>query len=293
MNSFRGFLAILFLSINTIIWCIPLYSMGLLRWLAPIPALRNRISGAMDITMHGWVGGNRIMNAALGLHSNELTLVVNKPLMEAKKYIVVCNHRSWADIFVLQHTLRGIIAPLKFFTKRELIWLPLLGVAFWLLGFPYVRRRGQDRAELAKTCEGFKQHPVAVLNFLEGTRFTPAKREQKKSTYDHLLPPKVGGLAHVLGELGEQIDQIVDVTIAYPGGTPSFWQFLKGEAGRVLVDINTYPVPVQGQDRSLTEEELADLKDWTERVWRTKDAYLQEHLPPQVTAQIREVQVEE
>jgi len=243
--------------------------------------------------MHGWVGGNRIMNAVLGLHVNELTLLVNKPLTTTKKYIVVCNHRSWADIFVLQHTLRGIIGPLKFFTKRELIWLPLLGVAFWLLGFPYVRRRGQDSAELAKSCEGFKQHPVAVLNFLEGTRFTSAKQEHSKSNYHHLLPPKVGGLAHVLGQLGEQIDQIVDVTIAYPDGTPTFWQFLKGDAGRVVVDINTHPVPVRGQNRSLTEEELDDLKEWTETLWRTKDAQLHTHLHTQLPAREHEVPVEE
>ena len=214
------------------------------------------------------------MNAVLGLHNNELTMSVSKPLSTDKKYIVLCNHQSWSDIVILQNTLRGIVPPLKFFTKSELIWLPLLGVAFWLLGFPYVKRRGHDGETLAKTCEGFKQHPVCVLNFLEGTRFTEAKRVSKESKHTHLLPPKVGGLAYVLGELGEQVDQILDVTIAYPDGTPTFWEFLKGETGRVSIDIAAHPVPVKGQDRSLTDAELSDLKRWTEKLWETKDTQL-------------------
>ena len=274
MNSIRALLALLFLTLNTAIWCVPLYTMGLLRWLIPIASVRAFLSGLMDIVMHGWVGGNRVMNAVLGLHNNELTMSVSKPLSTDKKYIVLCNHQSWSDIVILQNTLRGIVPPLKFFTKRELIWLPLLGVAFWLLGFPYVRRRGHDGETLAKTCEGFKQHPVCVLNFLEGTRFTEAKRVSKESKHTYLLPPKIGGLAYVLGELGEQIDQILDVTIAYPDGTPTFWEYLKGETGRVSVDIAAHPVPVKGQDRSLTDAELSDLKRWTEKLWETKDTQL-------------------
>ena len=152
MNSIRALLALLFLTLNTAIWCVPLYTMGLLRWLIPIASVRAFLSGLMDIVMHGWVGGNRVMNAVLGLHNNELTMSVSKPLSTDKKYIVLCNHQSWSDIVILQNTLRGIVPPLKFFTKSELIWLPLLGVAFWLLGFPYVKRRGHDGETLAKTC---------------------------------------------------------------------------------------------------------------------------------------------
>lgn len=288
MNSIRGVLASIFLGLNTIFWCIPLYIMGLARWLVPIPAARRSISGAMDVVIHGWVGCNRVMNAVLNLHNNELSIKVEQPLATHKKYIVICNHRSWADILVLQNTLRGVIGPLKFFTKSQLIWLPGLGVAMWFLGFPYVRRKGADGATLAKSCEGFKQHPVGVLNFLEGTRFTKEKHQRFESQHNHLLPPKTGGLAHVLGQLGNQIDQILDVTIAYPDGTPSFWEFLKGETGRIFVDINGYPVPVAGQDRSLTEHELIDLKRWTEALWETKDKKLAKLLGATATEPAKE-----
>lgn len=288
MNSIRGVLAILFLSVNTAFWCVPLYIMGLVRWLLPVASVQKWISGAMDVVIHGWVGCNRVMNAVLALHRNELSIHISQPLSTRAKYIVVCNHQSWSDIFVLQNTLRGVIGPLKFFTKSQLIWLPLLGVAMWFLGFPYVRRRGDDSATLAKSCEGFKQHPVAVLNFLEGTRFTSEKHQRFESPYNHLLPPKTGGLAHVLGQLGAQVDQILDVTISYPDGTPSFWQFLKGETGRVLINIKGHPVPIQGQDRSLTNPEIATLRSWTDTLWQAKDAALAKQLHTTAAAPIKD-----
>jgi hypothetical protein len=35
------------------------------------------------------------------------------------------------------------------------------------------------------------------------------------------------------------------VTIVYPGGVPSFWQFLRGDVGRVVVRIDRLPVPAE------------------------------------------------
>ena len=133
----------------------------------------------MDIVIDGWVGGNRIMNAALGLFSVRSTWDATTPLTPDGKYLVICNHQSWADILVLQNTLRGVLPPLKFFTKAQLIWLPFLGQAMWLLGFPYVRRGGKgDSKSISASCAVFRLHPVSILNFAEGTRFTQAKWER-------------------------------------------------------------------------------------------------------------------
>ena len=150
----------------------------------------------------------------------------------------------------------------------------------WLLGFPYVRRGGKgDREAMAKSCAGFREHPVSVLNFLEGTRYTTAKHADKQSPFTHLLPPKNGGLAFVLGELGNQIDQIVDVSIAYPSGVPSFWQFLCGDCPRVLVHTAATAVPVAGEARPLTEAEAGFLQHWSNERWQHKDQWLARHKP--------------
>jgi len=276
MNTLRGLLAALFLAVNTALWCVPLFTVGIVRFLLPIASARRFLSGAMDLVIDGWVGGNRAMNAVLRLQRFDLTWQVSEPLSLDKRYLVLCNHQSWADIIILQNSFRGILPPLKFFTKQQLIWLPLLGAAMWLLGFPYVRRGGAgDREAMARSCRGFREHPVSVLNFLEGTRFTPAKHARNQSPYRHLLPPKLGGMAFVLGELGEHVDQVIDVSIAYPGPAPSFWQFLCGDCPRSRVHIEDLDVPVGGNARELTEQELDLLRNWTHTRWSAKDAWLQ------------------
>lgn len=243
----------------------------------PIASVQRALSGLMDLVIDGWVGGNRVMNAALRLHHMDLSWQVAEPLTLRKRYLLICNHQSWADIIILQNTFRGILPPLKFFTKRELIWIPLLGLAMWLLGFPYVRRGGAgDRKTMAQSCAGFRNHPVTVLNFLEGTRCTPEKQARFNSPYQHLLPPKTGGMAFVLGEMGNHIDQVVDVTISYPDKPPSFWHFLCGNVAQSRVHIEAMPVPVAGDNRELTPDELQSLKQWTNERWAQKDARLGE-----------------
>ncbi len=276
MNTLRGILASLFLAVNTALWCIPLFTVGIVRFLLPIASVKRLLSSAMDLVIDGWVGGNRVMNAVLRLQRFDLTWQVSEPLSLDKRYLVLSNHQSWADIIILQNTFRGILPPLKFFTKAQLIWIPLLGVAMWFLGFPYVRRGGAgDREAMAQSCAGFKNHPVSVLNFLEGTRFTTAKHEKFAGPYKHLLPPKTGGLAFVLGELGEQIDQVIDVSITYPGSSPSFWQFLSGQCPRSSVHIESLSVPVAATGRALTQSELDLLNNWTHTRWQAKDAWLE------------------
>ncbi len=58
--------------------------------------------------------------------------------------------------------------------------------------------------------------PTTVINFVEGTRFTPSKAKQHSSVYRHLMPPKAAGLSLALAGLGDQFEKIVNVTLDYP-----------------------------------------------------------------------------
>ena len=277
MNSLRGALAALFLALNTAAWCVPLYILGIVRFLLPIASVQKFLSGLMDLVIDGWVGGNRVMNAALRLNYIDLSFHTQGVLSLRNRYLLICNHQSWADIIILQNTFRGILPPLKFFTKRELIWIPLLGPAMWLLGFPYVERGGAgDREAMAQSCAGFRNHPVTVLNFLEGTRCTAEKRARTDSPYAHLLAPKTGGMAYVLGEIGNNIDCIIDVTISYPNNPPSFWQFLCGDCKVSRVHVEAHSVPVASDRAALDEEQAERLKQWTNERWQYKDVKIAE-----------------
>ena len=202
-------------------------------------------------------------------------------------YLVVSNHRSWADIFVLQRIFNHRIPFLKFFLKKELMWVPVLGVAWWGLDFPFMKRysrhfikkhpelKGKDMETTRKFCAKFKMSPVTVLNFLEGTRYNYQKHEKQNSPFRHLLLPKAGGIAIVLSSMGEYLSKIVDVTIVYPENEPPmpFWDFLKGSIPTIVVRIRTLNIPEEflGKDYEDDQAFREQFQKWINQLWKEKD----------------------
>ncbi|KAB5623997.1 acyltransferase [Pseudomonas putida] len=206
-------------------------------------------------------------------------------------YLCVSNHQSWVDIPALIESLNRRVPFFKFFLKKELIWVPLLGLAWWALDYPFMKRyskafldkhpelKGKDLEITKAACELFKRQPVTVVNYLEGTRFTEAKREQQQSPYRHLLKPKAGGVAFVLAALGEQLDALLDVTIVYPGNkAPGFWDLLNGSISRVIIDIR-----VRELDPALCEGDYESdpafrqtVQAWVNQLWEDKDQRIEQ-----------------
>jgi 1-acyl-sn-glycerol-3-phosphate acyltransferase len=203
-------------------------------------------------------------------------------------YLVNSNHQTWADIFVLQHIFNRRIPLLKFFIKDQLKWVPIMGLAWWALDFPFMRRhseeylkrhpemRGKDQEATRRACEKFAMIPTSVMNFLEGTRFTPAKHAKQQSPYRHLLKPKAGGIALALNAMGDKFRAILDVTIVYPDGAPDFIDFLCGRMCRVIVRVQSLPVPehlMQG-DYARDPATRDAFGVWVKQLWRDKDAQI-------------------
>jgi len=205
-------------------------------------------------------------------------------LSKQEWYMMVANHQSWVDILLLLRIFNRRIPYLKFFLKQSLIWVPLLGLAWWALEFPFMRRhtkaqiardpslQGKDVAQTRKACEKFRYNPVTIINFLEGTRFTPAKYAQQKSTYRHLLMPKAGGLAFTLAAMNGQLHHLLDVTIYYPDGIPSYWDYACGRVRRIRVHIRQLPIPLE-LIGDYTEDAVfrANFQQWVNQLWRHKD----------------------
>jgi 1-acyl-sn-glycerol-3-phosphate acyltransferase len=199
-------------------------------------------------------------------------------------YLVASNHQTWVDILVLQRVFHGRIPFLKFFLKRELIWVPVIGLAWWALDFPFMSR-GKSRGALKKdlettrrACEKFRQIPTSVMNFVEGTRATPAKLAAEKSPYRHLLRPKIGGLSVALATMGEQFQALLDVTLVYPRGTPSFWDLLCGRLDAVIVRVQPRAIPAElvGVEHAAERAHVVRLGRWVEQIWKDKDRLIGE-----------------
>ncbi|MEQ8859578.1 MAG: acetyltransferase [Pseudomonadales bacterium] len=285
MHTLRGIAVLLLISASTIVLCAPLYLIGLLRFVSPA-SLRRRMNRTMDAIVQFWVGGNRAIFALLGVTRVNECWKGEAELSTERWYLVISNHQSWADILILQNLFRGRVPTLKFFTKRELIWVPLIGVAMWFLGFPYVRRLSReritadpslarlDREAALDACRGFRDHPSTVLAFLEGTRFTAAKRAAQQPRFAHLLNPKLGGVSYVVTALHDRLHKVLDVTLVYPDGVPTFWELICGHCPQVDISVDVRDLPesaLQSDDSDLVRERL---RPWVETLWQTKDRFL-------------------
>ncbi|MFS0825571.1 acyltransferase [Pseudomonas phoenicis] len=202
-------------------------------------------------------------------------------------YLTISNHQSWVDIPALMEALNRRTPFFKFFLKKELIWVPLLGLAWWGLDYPFMKRyskaflakhpelKGKDLEITKAACELYKRQPVNVVNYLEGTRFTAAKHAQQGSPYRYLLKPKAGGVAFVLAAMGAQLDALLDVTIVYQSNrAPGFWDLLSGSISRVIVDIQVRPLEptLWAGDYEGDPAFRQHVQEWVNQLWQEKDA---------------------
>ena len=83
----------------------------------------------------------------------------------------------------------------------------------------------------------------------------------------------VGALALALHAMGRQFHSLLDVTLAYPDGVPTFWQFLCGRGTRVVMRVRQLPIPVAfcDGDYERDPEFRAALHDWLHALWAEKD----------------------
>ena len=205
-------------------------------------------------------------------------------------YLIISNHRTWADILVLQKVFNHRIPFLKFFLKQQLILLPVAGQVWWAMDFPFMKRyskeylqkhpeeQGKDIETTQRACEKFKYHPISIMNFLEGTRFTKAKHDRQKSPFSHLLLPKAGGVAFVLSAMGNYLTSIVNTTIIYPQPDVSFWDFVSGKVSHVTVRVEQLPIPDEFHHNQYATDPLVqkDFQDWVNQLWEKKDQQIKE-----------------
>ncbi|WP_288366740.1 acyltransferase [uncultured Acinetobacter sp.] len=201
------------------------------------------------------------------------------------RYLMTCNHQSWVDTTVNQYFGLTRMPLTRFFTKWELIFIPFVGQAFKILGFPMMKRhtkeqiqknpelKTRDLEEARQACEQLLSQPFTLLNYLEGTRFTPEKHDQQGSPYQHLLKPKAGGLALALNILGDKIDALVDMTIVYPDGIPGYGDFWLGDVSKIAVNLRKIELPdwVLGGDYEDDEVYRKRFQDWVDQLWTEKD----------------------
>jgi 1-acyl-sn-glycerol-3-phosphate acyltransferase len=285
-----GAIMALVLIVHTVIWASVVYVGIFLKILSPAGRARDAASRLTAWLAQQWAVLNTVYVRAL--LRIDWDIRIEADLSPRGQYLVASNHQSWNDIFVLMQAF-GRRAPFfKFFIKQELIWVPVLGLCWWGLDYPFMKRysveqlarnpslKGKDLETTRKACERYRNQPVLILNFLEGTRFTKQKHDRQQSPYRHLLKPKSGGFAFALSALGERLNSLLDVTIVYPDGARGFWDLLCGRVRRVIVEVKQLRIPADlfAGDYENDPVFRKRFQDWVAQLWSDKDRRIGELL---------------
>lgn len=281
-GQLHGILAVTALVLYTILLFIPVLFIGLVK-LIPNKRWQVWCTRMVDKVVIFWSDSNRAyINYTQTIHWDIEGMETLNP---KDWYLLVANHQSWLDIVVLQYLFNRKIPMIKFFIKDQLKWVPILGFCWWAMGCPFMKRyskeyllkypekKGKDLQATRKAVEIFKHSPAAIMNFIEGTRFTDLKKEIQQSPYQHLLKPKAGGIGFVISTMGKQINKLLDVTIVYPDKQHSLWDFLCQRMTAIKIRIRLIPIPVEFTQPQLIENEKIqqDFRLWLNEQWEEKD----------------------
>jgi 1-acyl-sn-glycerol-3-phosphate acyltransferase len=269
---------------NTILWCLPLYALVLVKRISPVGKFRFAVSKAILGIGENWIA----FNSFLVEKSAKTKVVIHSdvPLSKDRSYLLLANHYSWVDIIVLQKAFNRKVPFLRFFLKKELFWLPFLGLAFWALDFPFMHRyskeylrkhpekKGKDLEATIKTCRKIRNIPFSLINFPEGTRFTSKKHQKQNSPFQNLLKPKAGGIAFVLEAFEGNIDHILDVSIVYKNTEKiDMLNLLSGKISEIHLHVKQLEVPEHFGKKSYQDDDAyrEEFQEWTNNVWENKD----------------------
>jgi 1-acyl-sn-glycerol-3-phosphate acyltransferase len=284
----KGALASLAVIAYTLLMMIPLTLLAAGKLLSPTRRIRDSFRKQMVRVVETWISLN---NSVISLYrGTRWDIDVPGEVHRKGGYLVACNHQTWIDILALQKCFNRRLPMLSFFIKRQLIYLPVLGFAWWALDFPFMRRHsreeirknpklvGKDLETARIACDKLREFPFAMMSFPEGTRFSPEKRDETGSPYRNLLKPKVGGIGVVLYALGDRLQSMMDVTIVYPGSfegksAPSFWDLLTGKVPEIIIKVRELEIPKHLLGRNFrTDRNIRnELENWIKQVWREKD----------------------
>ena len=282
----QGAIVLLVVSINSIVLTTIIFVLSLFKLIAPKGIIRNTLTHWLSSLGELWVSINKFTTSFY--RDMEWDIQLPEGISHKGRYMVCSNHQSAVDILVLQHCLNRRAPFGRYLLKQQLIWVPVLGVAWWALDMAFLRRystqqliknpslRGKDLENAARACEKLKHIPVAMMTFPEGTRFTEAKMLQQKSPFKHLLRPRYGGIGQVLYSFDDALDSLIDVTIVYPYGTPTMWDFVSGQVRKISVRIQLRPIEdnIRGRDFRNDGAAKGALRSWLMSLWAEKEQTL-------------------
>ena len=282
IENFKGVICFLILLTNTLVLATLMIPLGIIKFLIPIKSLRISFTKMIIKIGEIWISVNSIW--VLKILNPNIKIDGFESLNKNEWYLTTSNHQSWADIFMVQMLTNRKIPMLKFFMKHVLIYVPVIGICWWALDMPFLKRytkeqikknpnlQGRDFKEMRKSLNHYSLHPVSVFSYAEGTRFTHKKHTTQESPYNNLLKPKEGGMALALSVI-PSIKFLIDITIIYESPKRSFWDYLCGRLKNIKIFVKKIEIPKEFLNEKLAEDDRlrTNFKAWLNNIWKDKD----------------------
>ncbi|MGD2272222.1 MAG: acyltransferase [Desulfobacterales bacterium] len=274
----------------TVCFGIPLYILALIKFLIRRPRWYRATTRTSGWLVERWIGC--IVLLIRFTLKTKWDIQPVEGLDRHQWYFINSNHQFWTDIPVLLMVFRNHLPTLRVFAKREILWVPIVGVACWGMDFPFMKRysraylkqhpekRGEDLEITRRACQRYKDTPVAILNFIEGTRFRAQKHRGQQSPYRHLLRPRAGGFAYALYAMDGRISTLLDVTIVYPKEPGGLWRFLCGCISQIVVRVEKSQIPEEYLHGNYLKDQdfRTRFQRWVNEGWQKKDELIEQIL---------------
>ncbi|MFV9984713.1 MAG: acyltransferase [Francisella endosymbiont of Hyalomma asiaticum] len=270
---------------NTIIAFIPIFIFSLAKLVIPIKRVRHLCTSVIELSASLWVSFAILITKLFS--PTKFEVEQNAKLDNQGSYLIICNHKSWLDTFILMLVFHKKIAFPKFFMKFQVFFIPVLGLTAWALEFPAMKRyskeyinqhpekRGEDLQKTLAYCKKLSPKPTTIVNFIEGTRFTLYKA--LKSNYKNLLNPKAGGIAVILKSLSDRMVGILNTTIVYDNPEQNLWDFMVRKTKKIKIKVELIPIAeVPVGDYFGNDKDKHNFQLWLNKLWHNNDQYISE-----------------
>lgn len=219
-------------------------------------------------------------------HTHRIKFVVTgDDLPRNENALLIANHQQLTDVLALFPIarVRGRLGDLKWFAKESLRHIPGVGWGLTLIGCVFLKRDWfADKARIERTFQQLIESriPYWLISFVEGTRITPEKLRKSREHAvkrglvppNYTLVPRVKGFAASVQGLSGSAAAVYDVTIGYPRGIPSLWQYISGQVDEIHLHLKRYgmetlPRDEDGLARWLSDR-FAEKEAWLGSLWR-------------------------
>ena len=199
------------------------------------------------------------------------------------------NHQSWADIFIVQMITNRKVPMLKFFMKFVLIYVPVIGICWWALDMPFLKRYSKDQLERNPSLRGkdfasMKRSLKSIVSIQSLFLVLPKVPDSLQQKYKDQNSPSIICLNPKKEDWLPQYQQCQDsirllTSQLFTNQKKKLLGFLERNMNNARIFVQSLDIPDKFKISQLHENDglRKEFKDWLNEIWHKKDKLINEN----------------